>query len=335
MDDADQIAVAAGPAVANGGQSEHHLRDWLSHKRHHHRGWWWKTLVAGLVLWIATTAETAFTLNSNLIPTLILLGSFLVPFCVMLFVLERISGTISTLQVVIAFFIGGILGVLGASLLEIGLVPSFYSYLAVGFIEEFIKGVLLIIVGWRVMPKTAAQGALLGAAIGAGFAAFESAGYVFNAAVTAHGIDLMTLLQTELLRAILAPVGHVLWTAILGAAIFGAASRRNRFRPSFGILAAFVGVSLLHALWDSSGGLTALLAFLLTGASIHDLEFGFMSSTTAANAAALASILYIVAMATVALIGIVVLWLLLRHHHRAARKNFAQPLVIEPAAPLP
>ncbi len=193
---------------------------------HHHHGWWWKTLLAGFALWIVTIVVTAVTQNANLVPTLILLGSFLVPFCVVLFVIERVTGTISTLQLVLAFFIGGILGVLGASLLEADLQQSVLSYGLVGLIEEFVKGLLLVIIGWRVRPKTAAQGALLGATVGAGFAAFESAGYAFNAAITSQGIDLFTLLQTEVIRALLAPVGHVLWTAIFGAVLFGVARAR-------------------------------------------------------------------------------------------------------------
>ncbi|MCT9623463.1 PrsW family intramembrane metalloprotease, partial [Curtobacterium sp. C2H10] len=78
-------------------------------------------------------------------------------------------------------------------------------------VEEFVKGVLVLFVRWRVRPKTAGQGALLGATLGAGFAAFESAGYAFNAAITARGIDLVSVLQTEVVRAVLSPVGHVLW----------------------------------------------------------------------------------------------------------------------------
>ncbi|WP_232818978.1 PrsW family intramembrane metalloprotease [Homoserinimonas sp. OAct 916] len=290
--------------------------------RHYHHGWWWKTLVAGLALWIATVAVTALTRNSSLISTLILLGSFLIPFCVMLFVLERIGGNISKLHVIIAFFIGGICGVLGASLLEAKLTSSLYSYLGVGFIEEFIKALLLVIIGWRVMPKTAGLGALLGATIGAGFAAFESAGYAFKAAITAHGVDLLRLLQTEALRAILAPVGHVLWTAILGAAIFGAARGRTHFRPTLGILGAFVGVSLLHALWDSSIRLTALLALILTGASVEHVDVGLIASP-AVHAKTLAFVLFVSALAVTAAIGLATLWLILRHHRHSARNQHA------------
>lgn len=280
-------------------------------KRH---GWWWKTLIAGLVLWGLTVGVTAATLNSNLVPTLILLGSFLVPFCVVMFVLERVTGNLSTILVIQAFVVGGICGVLGASLLEADLKSSVFTFVAVGFIEEFVKGIILLVVGWRVFPKSAGQGALLGATVGAGFAAFESAGYAFNSVITAKGLDLVTMLQTEALRAILTPVGHVLWTALLGAALFGAARGRKHYRFRFGILFAFVTVALLHGLWDSMGGLSALLALLLTGTTIAEMRFGFIPAGAEARAASMAAILYVVGSFLTAAIGVVVLWRILRHH---------------------
>jgi RsiW-degrading membrane proteinase PrsW (M82 family) len=293
---------------------------------HHHHGWWWKTLLAGFGLWIVTIVVTAFTGNSNLVPTLILLGSFLVPFCVVLFAIERVTGSISTLQLILAFFVGGIFGVLGASLLEADLHESFWVYGLVGLIEEFVKVVLLVIFGWRTTPKTAKQGALLGATIGAGFAAFESAGYAFNAAITSRGIDLVSLLQTELVRAILAPVGHVMWTAILGAVIFGAARGGRRFRWSWWILLTYACVSLLHAAWDSAADIASFVAVLFTGDALQQLQNGTLQQSTADRVEALATVFYVVGLAFVSAVGIVTLWLVLRHYHRA------QALVAEPTA---
>ena len=145
-------------------------------ERTQRHGWWWKALLVGLLLWGATIGVTVLTLNANLIPTLILIGSFLVPFSVVLFVAERISTSFTVTHVIVAFFVSGVLGVLGASLLESRLSASVWSYLLVGFIEEFVKGVLLVVIGRSLVPKTARQGALLGATVGAGFAAFESPG---------------------------------------------------------------------------------------------------------------------------------------------------------------
>ncbi|WP_065963605.1 PrsW family glutamic-type intramembrane protease [Curtobacterium sp. UCD-KPL2560] len=280
---------------------------------HHRHGWWWKTLLAGAVLWAVTVVVTVLTLNTNLVPTIILLGSFLVPFTVVLFVIERVTGTVSTMQLVTAFFVGGVLGVLGASLLEADLRQDAFVYVVVGFVEELVKGVLLLVVGWRVRPKTARQGALLGATIGAGFAAFESAGYAFNAAITQRGIDLVSLLQTEVVRAVLSPVGHVLWTAILGAVLFGAARGGERLRWSWSIPVAYVGVALLHGLWDSNGTLSTVLAFVLTGTPLSAAGTGAVPPTLAG----IATTLYVVGLLVVTLIGVAVLvWLLVSHRHR-------------------
>jgi RsiW-degrading membrane proteinase PrsW (M82 family) len=279
---------------------------------HHRHGWWWKTLLSGLGLWILTIAITVLTSNANLIPTLILVGSFLVPFCVVLFVIERVTGSISTLQLVLLFFVGGIFGVLGASVLEVNLQTSIWTFIGVGFIEEFVKGVILVIGGRHVTPRTPVQGALLGATVGAGFAAFESAGYAFNAAISAQGINLVSLVQTEVLRAILAPVGHILWTAILGAVIFGAARWSSRIRWVLGVIVAFVGVSLLHGLWDSLNFLSSILALVFTGNIMVVLERGFLPASTAATVTALATVLYIIGLAIAAVIGLFALWMVLR-----------------------
>ena len=76
--------------------------------------------------------------------------------------------------------------------------------------------------------------------VGAGFAAFESAGYAFNAALGTRGIDLVSLLQTEGVRALLTPLGHVLWTALLGAALFGASRDGRRYRLSWAVVGGLV-----------------------------------------------------------------------------------------------
>ncbi|PZE27111.1 PrsW family intramembrane metalloprotease [Curtobacterium sp. MCBD17_028] len=283
---------------------------------HHRHGWWWKTLLLGLALWLVTIVVTVFTRNTNLVPTIILLGSFLVPFTVVLFVIERVTGTVSTMQLIVAFFVGGILGVLGASVLEANLHQNVFLYIAVGFVEEFVKGVLLLFVGWRVRPKTARQGALLGATVGAGFAAFESAGYAFNAAITQQGIDLFSLLQTEVIRAVLSPVGHVLWTAILGAVIFGLAHGSQRIRWSWLVLVAYVGVALLHGLWDSTSEIAALIALLVTGNARMELMYGTLPPGSAGAVSALTNVLYLIGIAIVSVVGVIVLVAVLVHYRR-------------------
>jgi RsiW-degrading membrane proteinase PrsW (M82 family) len=297
------------------------LGDAVSHKRH---GWWWKVLLAGLGMWILVIIVTATTLNTNLVPTLILLGSFLVPLTVVMFAVERVTGNLVAITLILAFFVGGIFGVLGASVLEANLQQSPLEYLGVGAIEEFVKGVIFVIVGWRVIPKTGYQGALLGAVVGAGFAAFESAGYAFNAAITFRGIDLASLLQTEVLRAVLTPFGHVLWTAILGSAIFAAASERNRYRFRWSIIGAYAAVVVLHALWDSMGWISSTLALIFTGNAIQQLEHGYILRSTAYAASNLAPIIYIIGLIITSAIGVLVLMIWARRGRPARRPRVSR-----------
>ncbi|GII99810.1 protease prsW family protein [Sediminihabitans luteus] len=272
------------------------------------RGWWWKALIGGGALWLVTAAVTASTQNSNLIPTVILLGSFLVPFCVVLYVVERAQGSLDTLLLFMAFFVGGIFGVLGASILEQHLTPSWWVYVGVGAIEELVKILIFLVVGTYVAERTALRGAWLGAVVGAGFAAFESAGYAFNAGLTRFGhIDLDAMLRTEAVRAVLTPVGHVLWTAILGAAIFGAASAAGRYKLTGGVALAYLAVTGLHALWDSMGFLSAYLAIKVTGGVQHVLAYGRLLPTAADNAGTYATIFYVVGLALISFGGIVLL----------------------------
>lgn len=135
--------------------------------------------------------------------------------------------------------------------------------------------------------------------------------------ITAKRLDLVTMLQTEPLRAILTPVGHVLCTALLGAALFGAARGRKHFRFRFGMLLACVTVALLPGPSDSMGGLSALPALLLTGTTIADLRFGFIPEGTEARAASLAAILYVVGSFITAALGVLVLCRILRHSGKA------------------
>src|SRR3712207_5501880 len=213
---------------------------------------WLRMFLSGLVLWLLTVVVTFITGNPNLVPTLVLLGSFLVPITFVFWAFDRREGGEITAELLLNTFItGGVLGVLAASLLESYLLhPSPVMFFGVGLIEE---GVKLAALAWltRHLPvKSTRDGMILGASVGFGFAAFESAGYAFTALFTERGLSLMEVVQTEILRSVLSPVGHGLWTAILGGVLF-AVSNREHFVLSGRLLLAYLGVAVLHGLWDS------------------------------------------------------------------------------------
>jgi RsiW-degrading membrane proteinase PrsW (M82 family) len=302
--------------------------------RTHRHGWWWRVLVVGAVLWVLTIATTVATSNANLIPTLILLGSFLVPFSVVLFAAERISTTFPTSALMIAFFVGGVLGVLGASVLEAPLhAGGLGGFLLVGFIEEFVKAVLLVVMGRRLLPKTARQGALLGATVGAGFAAFESAGYAFNAGLARGGIDLGGLVQTEAIRSVLTPVGHVLWTAVLGAAIFAASRDGRHYRFGIGVVVTYLVIAVLHGLWDSMGGISTIVAIVATGNAVPAFLYNTLQPGTQEEVGDISTSVYVIGLAVVSVLGGITLRWTLRHNRDRDRtlSEREAPRLNEPA----
>ena len=278
---------------------------------------WVRIFVAGLTLWSATVLVTFATSNANLVPTIILLGSFLVPVAFVTYAFGHADPVVTAQRIFTAFIYGGVLGVLGASILEGALLrqPSGPAYLWVGLIEEAVKLAALWLLARRLPRYTMRDGIVLGAAVGFGFAAFESAGYAFNALFTQSGLSLLNLVETEVLRGILAPVGHGLWTAILGGTLFAAAARRGRLRLGGAVLGWYVVVALLHALWDASQGIAVWLTLLLTGTQVQWLliELGRVPQVTPAQVHLLTAISW----GLLALDGLVGLVVLRGRWHRA------------------
>jgi RsiW-degrading membrane proteinase PrsW (M82 family) len=245
------------------------------------RRWRWLAVLAGgTALWIASVLVVISTGNPALVPTVVLLGSFLVPASAVVWNFDhQADSALSAQRVVYAFIGGGTLGVLLASLLESWLLQdAVLPYLAVGLIEEAVKLIALALFSIGLPRYTTRDGVVLGAAIGFGFAALESSGYAFVALLGPSGGTLSSVVGTQILRNVLAPVGHGLWTAILGGLLFHAAARRGRPWPSWGLAGGYLLVSLLHAAWDGMRGVALLLTMLLvaTPAQLLLLERGVL-----------------------------------------------------------
>jgi RsiW-degrading membrane proteinase PrsW (M82 family) len=221
----------------------------------------------GLLLWVLTVVLTLLTRNTNLVPTAVLLGSFLVPVTFVTWAFERWRDEHLTSELIVtAFVAGGIIGVLGASVLEAYLLePSPLLFIGVGLIEEAVKVAALALVTRSMTRRHTRDGVILGAAVGFGFAAFETSGYAFNALLTMDGLSLTNLVETQLLRGVLAPLGHGLWTAVIGGVVFHQAGPGGRLRYTWPVLWAFLGVAALHALWDSMQAVAVILTYLITG----------------------------------------------------------------------
>jgi protease PrsW len=231
-------------------------------------GWLW-VLLAGIGGYLLLLRTLLATQNPNFLPSMILFGSMVVPATVLTFATtggrRRIrvgAGTVAFTAVA-----GGILGTVAAATLEydtlraLGALPM----LMVGLIEEASKIVVPTAVFLIDRRLRWPEAAVLGVASGAGFATLETMGYGFNALLSG---GLGALDGTLLLRALLAPAGHVAWTGLSMAAIGRIRGTSHRARAVFVAIGVFVAVVILHALWDGSNNLIirVLVAVLSFGA---------------------------------------------------------------------
>jgi len=232
---------------------------------------WWAVFLIGLALWIAAVGSVFLTGDLIVLPTVLLLGSFLVPVTAVVWYLDHDpSPGLSPRRMMSAFLIAGVLGILAAAVLEYWLVygPGLRGNLKVGFIEEFVKGAAVVLFALGLRSYTTRDGMVLGATIGFGFAALESSGYALASLFVVQGqhltLSLSSVVFTELVRGVLAPFGHGLWSAILGGVIFHAA-RKGHLRLTLSVLVAYVGVSLLHGAFDVFGTVTAYIVISIIG----------------------------------------------------------------------
>jgi protease PrsW len=226
------------------------------------RAAWFRILAVGSFLWVVVAVITGLTRNPILVPTVILLGSFVAPVAAVAFALDRLDeGRLSVHVIFGAFLAGGTVGLTLAGLIETYLLPSHRgTFLVVGLVEELTKTVLVLAVGARVASRAGRDGLVLGAIVGAGFAAFESAGYAFATLLeNADGRQILDMVNTEFTRALFSPFAHITWTALVGGALFASAVD-GRFRASRPVGLTLLGVIALHTAWNAAYGLAIMLA---------------------------------------------------------------------------
>jgi protease PrsW len=236
-------------------------------RKHRHGGLWWRTLLTGLLLYIIGLVVLVLSGNPNLFPTVVMLGSFMVPATYVAFFYERRHlSPLSLPTTAQSFFYGGVLAVFAASLLEPLFVGSldFTTAFTVGLIEELAKILGILVIARRLRHDSELDGLILGAAAGMGFAALESTGYAFTSFLASGG-SLSITVGVMLLRGLLSPLGHGTWTAILAGVMFRE-SKAGHFRINRRVIGAYLTVVILHGLWD---GLPILIgAFVSSGPDV-------------------------------------------------------------------
>jgi len=99
-------------------------------------------------------------------------------------------------------------------------------------VEETLKGLFLVGLLWRrrVEFDGPTDGIIYAALVGLGFAMVENVGYYINALITPHQGGVALLGATFVLRGVLSPLLHPIFTSMTGLGVAYAASRRAR-RP--------------------------------------------------------------------------------------------------------
>jgi RsiW-degrading membrane proteinase PrsW (M82 family) len=234
------------------------------------RNGWLKVLVSSAIFYFLLLVAILLTGNSNLFPTLMMVGNFMVPVAYVAFFYERKHLSRLTMPTVsFVFLYGGLLGILAASFIE----PIFISQLnliailKIGLIEEFAKILGVLVIAQHSRHDSEMDGLILGAAAGMGFAALESNGYAFTAFLSSGGSISAPVIVT-LFRGLLSPLGHGTWTAILASVLFRE-SKCCKFRINLHVIGAYLLVSVLHAMWNGldvvfSTFYSPLLSLLIT-----------------------------------------------------------------------
>jgi RsiW-degrading membrane proteinase PrsW (M82 family) len=226
--------------------------------------------------------------NANLLPGLILLGSFAVPLSIMVFFFEiNTPRNVSLYLVIHCMMVGSLISLAVTLLLTAvtSLLGPFVDPLLTGVVEEAAKLVAVFLITLRLQPQRypwILNGMLFGAAIGAGFACFESAGYAFRFLVAENGFDLGAAIQVIVVRGFLAPFGHVVWTALTAGALWRV-KLDQRLVPSMlvhrRVLRMVLVVMALHAIWDF-GYLDPpfLIKYVVLGVVAWLLAFGMLEA---------------------------------------------------------
>jgi RsiW-degrading membrane proteinase PrsW (M82 family) len=132
--------------------------------------------------------------------------------------------------------------------------------------EEAAKGAFLLVILWRLREEFdgVIDGIVYAGLIAAGFAFTENI-YYFGRAFAEHGFGDATtpgVLTAFILRGVLSPFTHPLFTCMLGAGVGVAARAPSRGVRIAAPIAGYAAAVVLHALWNGSATLGSAKLFL-------------------------------------------------------------------------
>jgi len=263
-----------------------------------------RILVMSLILYLGFLWVFGQFDNVRLVPGLIMTGSVAVPFALLIFFFEaNAPRNISLYQVIKLVLLGGLVSiVISLFFFRWTGLSSWLGAASAGIVEESGKALTLLLVVRRARYRWILNGLLLGAAVGTGFAVFESAGYALDAGL---GQGIQAMKTSILIRGFLTIFGgHTLWTGLAGAALWRVRGARP-FKPEMFLEPMFLRVFVfcvgMHMLWNAPFQLPAYLKYIGLGvvawflvleiiqAGLQQIKAAQVEEVTGAHAAPAAS----------------------------------------------
>lgn len=218
--------------------------------------------------------------NDNFLPAMVILAAFAIPFAVLMFFFEiNVFRNIPFYKVMKYFVWGGALSLIVAILfftLDFNFdIATFDGALMVGLVEEVAKATIVAFFLFKSKRSNyILDGLLIGSAVGAGFAAFETAGYILRWFLQ-YGVG--SMIQVIILRGFLAPGGHVVWAAIEGAALmyvkgFDKLDKKHINDKRF-LLTCLIPI-ILHGIWDMPPSFT--ICYCSNSTHNHRMACGYL-----------------------------------------------------------
>ena len=223
------------------------------------RPWLFARVLLSAVLIALMLYMTVFVFKTMVaLPGLLIVSCFVVPLAVVLLFFElNVPRNVTLIYVLGLVMLGGVLSIL-VSVVLFKAFPELTSIAgasAAGLVEELGKLLAVVYATRRLSPvryRYILNGMLFGAAVGAGFAAFESAGYAMM--VLLERKSLPAMIDVIFARGWLSPFAHVLWTALTAGALWrvkGAHSYSGAMLADWRFVRVFLIAMACHAIWNA------------------------------------------------------------------------------------
>lgn len=201
-------------------------------------------------------------LSSGIWYMTLIIPPIVVPFILMVFIWElNIPKNISFYELLAYFVLGGLFSFAITTLigLFIGDGPGAFSASYAAFREEpakLLTAVIFLILFQKNKKVYGLTGLVIGAAVGAGFGAFESVAYAMDQSYV------MDAIENQIMRGVFAIGGHVVYSAPYVAALTLAMKKREKLTADCFLdkdfLMLFAASVALHFLWNTSFATTVL-----------------------------------------------------------------------------